>query len=120
MRNLRYHAAYRSIVRTLDHLIQTREPQSLHHQLLLHRGANCRTHPLQVNLTVNCRFWLFRRHRNSSISLGPFLCTLYNSCIDLPRTAETLSRLFKCRKASKVALITLWGLVVTIDLVSTF
>jgi hypothetical protein len=44
----------------------------------------------------------------------------YNSCTVFPRIAATLSRLFKWRSASNVALITLCGLVVPIDFVSTF
>src|SRR5205814_492656 len=44
----------------------------------------------------------------------------YNSSADLPRSAATSSLFFSRFKASNVALITLCGLVVPIDLVSTF
>src|SRR5947209_3771209 len=44
----------------------------------------------------------------------------YNSSADLPRSAATSARFFNCFKASKVALMTLCGLVVPIDLVRTF
>src|SRR5579864_7987849 len=44
----------------------------------------------------------------------------YNSSTALPRSAATASRFFSLRRASNVALTTLCGLVVPMDLVSTF
>src|ERR1039458_4170823 len=61
MRHLRHHAADGVRVRTLNHLIQPREPQTLDHQLLFHRGTNRGPHPLQVNLPA-CRTSFLRRH----------------------------------------------------------
>src|ERR1700722_12589597 len=142
MRHLGHHAADGRIVRTLNHLVQAGESQALDHQLLLHRRANCRSHPLQLNLST-ARIRLLRRHlikpqsrdcsafalkgrdfsRAASIlkragALAPGRA--YNSCAVLPRISATLSRLLSCFSASKVALITLCGLVVPMDFVSTF
>src|SRR5450631_4237896 len=61
MRHLRHHAADGVRVRTLNHLIQPGESQTLDHQLLFHRGTNRGTHPLQVNLPA-ARTRFLRRH----------------------------------------------------------
>ena len=45
---------------------------------------------------------------------------IYSSSTDLPRNSATCSRLLSFFSASKVALITLCGLVVPIDFVNTF
>src|SRR5271169_4438657 len=47
VRDFRHHSANGGIVRTLDHLVQSRETQPLDYQLLLYRGANCGTDPFQ-------------------------------------------------------------------------
>src|ERR1700680_4258872 len=110
MRHLGHHTANGLAIRPLDHLVQPREAQTLHHQLLFYRGTNGGTHPLQMNFGAAAR--------------TRFLCQFirhdYSSSTDLPRMAATSLRFFKCLSGSKVALITLCGLVVPIDLVSTF
>src|SRR4051794_16701881 len=110
VRNLRHHAANGRIVRPLDHLIQSCETQSLDYQFLLYRSANRGTHPLQMKFRATaCVFFL-----------GQFVRHDYSSSTDLPRMAATSLRFFKCFSASNVALMTLCGLVVPIDFVSTF
>src|ERR1700693_5227854 len=110
MRHLGYHAADGSVIRTLDHLVQTGKPQTLDHQFLPDRGTNGGTHPLQMNFgaAAGMRF------------LGQFIRHDYSSSTVLPRMAATSLRFFKCLSASNVALMTLCGLVVPIDFVSTF
>src|SRR5512141_2844873 len=107
MRDLGHHAANGSVVGPLDYLVQSRETQALDHQLLLHRGANRGTHPLQM---------YFRAAPWTRFS-GQFVGHVYSSSTVLPRMAATSLRFFKCLSASKVALMTLCGLVVPIDLV---
>src|SRR5271166_6123829 len=112
MRHLGHHAANRGRVFALHNLVQPREAEALDHQLVLHRRANRRTHPLQLKLCARrCRFGLclfsYSRHD-------------YNSSTVLPRCAATSRRSRNFPSALKVALITLCGFVVPIDLVSTF
>src|SRR5437870_10210010 len=105
VRHLGYHAANGGGVRTLNHLVQPGKPQAFDHQLVCYRGTNRGAHPLQVELAaafIRC--------------LGHG----YSSSADLPRMAATSCRFFNFLSASKVALTTLCGLVVPIDLVSTF
>src|SRR5579863_8160671 len=124
MRHLGYHATNGLRVRTLNHLVQPGESQSLDHQLLFHRGTNGGAHPFQLDLST-ARIRFLRRHSLSLVihnwprTPGP-LPLPYNSCAVLPRISATLSRLFSCFSASNVALITLCGLVVPMDFVSTF
>src|SRR5450631_4631724 len=110
VRHLGHHAANGRVVRTLDHLIQPRETQTLDDQLLLDGRANRGTHPLQMDFGAVARMRL----------LGQFVRHVYSSSTDLPRMAATSLLFFKCFSASNVALMTLCGLVVPIDLVSTF
>src|SRR5215475_1798258 len=105
MRHFRHHAANRRRVRTFNHLIQASKSQSLNHFLVLHRGRDCRTHVFQPQ-SSSAGSVFFRRHHSSSAAL--------------PRTPATSSLFLSFLSASKVALMTLWGLVVPIDLVSTF
>src|SRR5579872_3248729 len=136
MRNLRHHAADGVRIRALDYLVQPGKSQAFDHSLLFYRGTNSGTHPLQVNLSA-ARIRFLRRHFHEprcfveehvfsralrAITHWGFRpCgNFYSSCAVLPRMIATLSRLFNCFSASKVALITLCGLVVPIDFVSTF
>src|SRR6185436_8965835 len=105
MRHLRDHATNRRGVRTLNHLVQPREPETLNNFLVLHRSADGRAHIFQAQC-ASARGCFFRRH--------------YNSSAALPRTPATNSRFLSFFRASKVALITLCGLVVPIDFVNTF
>src|SRR3984893_3194439 len=110
MRHLGHHATNGRVVRTLDHLVQPRETQTFDHQLLLDGGANGGPHPLQMDFGAAARIRF----------LGQFVRHGYSSSTDLPRMAATSLLFFKCFSASKVALMTLCGLVVPIDFVSTF
>src|SRR6185437_6213889 len=105
MRHLGNHAANGRGIRALDDLIQPREPESLNDFLVLHRSAYLGAHILQAQ-SASASSCLFCRH--------------YNSSAALPRTPATSSLFLSFFSASKVALITLCGLVVPIDLVSTF
>src|SRR5579863_4785321 len=110
MRHLRNHAANGPRIRAFDHLVQSGKPKSLNHQLLLCRRANGGAHPFEVKLAAVIAGCL--RHS--------FNLLTYSSCSLLPRMAATSLRFFSRFSASKVALITLCGFVVPIDLVSTF
>src|SRR6266567_6511313 len=104
MRHLRHHAANRGVVGALDDLVQPGKTQAPDDSLMFHGSANRRSHPLQPNLAaLSC---CFRRHQSSSTAF--------------PRMVAIASRFFSFFSASKVALITLCGLVVPMDLVSTF
>src|SRR6185369_16797518 len=110
VRHLGHHAADGRVIRPLDDLVQARETQTLDHQLLLDRSANCRANPFQLEHRSAARI----RFLCQSVRHG------YSSSTDLPRMAATSLLFFKCFSASNVALITLCGLVVPIDFVSTF
>src|SRR6266849_5491676 len=110
MRHLGHHAADGRIIRALDHLVQPGKAQTLNHQLLLDRGTNGGTYPFQMDF--GAATW--------TLFLCQFMRHDYSSSTDLPRMAATSLRFFKCLSASNVALITLCGLVVPMDLVSTF
>src|SRR5579859_1099195 len=99
--NFRDHPANRGSIFPLHNLVQPGKAQPFDHQLVLFRCADFRAHILNAN----CLFC--RRHN-------------YSSCDALPRMAATSCRSRSFLSASKVALITLWGLAVPIDLVSTF
>src|SRR6266851_4389472 len=109
-RTLAFVSADGRIIRALDHLVQPGKAQTLNHQLLLDRGTNGGTYPFQMDF--------------GAATWTRFLCQFmrhdYSSSTDLPRMAATSLRFFKCLSASNVALITLCGLVVPIDLVNTF
>src|SRR5262249_17494335 len=105
MRYLRHHAADRRCIRPCNHLIQAGKAKPPNHLLLLHRCADRRTDPLELQ-------------RGSAFVFAPG--HHHSSSADLPRVAATSSLLFSLFSASKVALITLCGLVVPIDLVRTF
>src|SRR3974390_3088866 len=112
MRHLRHHAADGRRIFAFDHLVQPCKAEALDYQLLLHRRLYGRANPLQVKLRaprVRFRFVLFPCARHD-----------YISSTDLPRAAATSLRSRSLPSASKVALITLCGLVVPMDLVSTF
>src|SRR5579884_3282809 len=112
MRHLRYHAADRWRIFPLDDLVEPGEAQALDHQLVLYRRLDGRAHPLQLDLgSRRCRFHLV-----------PLACARhdYSSSTALPRAAATSLRSRSLASASNVALITLCGLVVPMDLVSTF
>src|SRR5579871_503409 len=132
VRDFGHHAANRAIVGPLNHLIQARESQTLHHFFVLYRRADCGTHPLELNRSAAPTCFLCRH--NSSVAFRESAAMeilsrrsaparvgqAYNSCTVLPRKEATPSRLLRFRSASNVALITLCGFVVPIDLVSTF
>src|SRR5208337_714469 len=119
VRHFGHHAADGGRVRPFHHLVQPRETQTLNHSLLLGRGTNGGAHPLQVNFPA-ARTRLLRRHAIPPGTRYWVLGTGYKSSTVLPRSAATCSRFFSCFSASKVALITLCGLVVPMDLVNTF
>src|SRR5437867_4100008 len=102
MRHLRYHAANRGVVWALNHLVQPCKTQTPDDSFMFHRSANRRPHPLQANFAAALNR-CFRRHQSSSTAF--------------PRMPATASRFFSFFSASKVALITLCGLVVPMDLV---
>src|SRR5690349_21045470 len=104
MRHLGDHAANGRRIRTLDHLIQARESESLDNFFMRHRSADGGTNVLQFQLAAAFRGFL-GSHQSSSAAL--------------PRRPATASLFFSFLSASKVALITLCGLVVPIDLVRT-
>src|SRR5208337_2216306 len=112
MRDLRHHAPDRGRVFALDHLVQTGKTQTLDHQFVLHRRANRRAHILEM----------YFRGRGSGLGFGfsPDTRHDYSSSAALPRAVATSLRSRRRPRALKVALITLCGLVVPIDLVSTF
>src|SRR5208337_3907234 len=94
-------------------------------QMIDRTHFNC-SFPLTTDFDVLVVISLPRLHacnRQFVIALVPKLqitnC-FYNSSTDLPRRAATASRLLSFLSASKVALITLCGLLVPIDLVNTF
>src|SRR5437764_9173668 len=105
MRHLRHHAANRRRIGPFDDLVQAREAKPFHDKLVFHGRADHRTHVLQAKLAA---------------TTVRFLRCHYSSSAVLPRMPATASRLLSFFRASKVALITLWGFVVPIDLVSTF
>src|SRR5690349_15279019 len=105
MRHLCHHAANGRRVRPHDNLIQAGETQPTYHTLVFHRGANHRTNIFEPQ-SAGTGSRLLRRHHRSSA--------------DLPRMLATSSLFLSFLSASKVALITLCGLVVPIDFVSTF
>src|SRR5208282_2617731 len=112
MRDLGHHPANRGRVFALDHLVQPGETQSLDHQLMLDRGGNGRPYPLELDLCARlgcCRCCLLACARHS-----------YSSSTALPRELATSFRSRSLPSALNVALITLCGLVVPMDLVSTF
>src|SRR5207248_4456454 len=105
MRHFSYHAANCRRVRALDHLIEPGEAKPFDNLLMAHRRANHRANIFQPQSAAVC--WSFLgRHHNSSAAL--------------PRMLATSSRFFSFLSASNVALITLCGLVVPMDFVSTF
>src|SRR5512133_3600012 len=112
MRHLRHHAPDRRRVFPLDHLVQPRKAQPFNHQLVLHRRCNGRTHPLELHLRALGRRLGFRLFPSSPHD--------YSSSTDLPRCAATSCRSRSLPRALNVALMTLCGFVVPIDLVSTF
>src|SRR5579871_2365350 len=112
MRHLRHHAADRRGVLALDHLIQPGKAQALDDQLMFDRGRDCRPHPLQVHRGARSRRFRFTLLSNSRHD--------YSSSTALPRCAATSCRSRNLPRALNVALMTLCGLVVPIDLVSTF
>src|SRR6266849_5871908 len=105
VRHFGYHATNGSAVWTLNHLVQPGKTEPFDHQLVFYGGTNGGTHPLQVKLAA---------------TLIRCLGHCYSSSVDLPRRAATSCLFFNFFSASKVALTTLCGLVVPIDLVSTF
>src|SRR5271157_5623803 len=112
MRDLGHHASDRGRVFALDHLVQSRETKSLDYQLVLDRGCNGRPYPLELDLRTGlgyCRFRLLASARHD-----------YSSSTALPRCAATSLRSRSLPSASNVALMTLCGLVVPMDFVSTF
>src|SRR5579872_6142582 len=66
VRDFGHHAANRAIVGPLDHLIQARESQTLHHFFVLYRRADCGTHPLELNRSAAPTCFLCRH--NSSVA----------------------------------------------------
>src|SRR3989442_14976573 len=106
MRHLRHHAANCGRIGPFNHLVKPRKSQTFNHQLMFHRTANGGAYPLQLELAAVIWFLL--------ASHG------YISSADLPRNAATSFLLFNFLNASKVAFITLCGLVVPMDFVSTF
>src|SRR3974390_3148179 len=112
VRHLCYHAPDRRRVFPLDHLVEARESQTFDHQFVLFRCGNRRAHVLQLDFRPGGSRCL--------LDLSANACHRYISSADLPRAVATsfLSR-SDC-SALKVALITLCGLVVPMDLVSTF
>src|SRR3984885_2953521 len=101
MRNGLHHAADRRRILTLHDLVQPGEPQALDHLLVLLRRRDLRA----VVLDQQC---LLR------------LCHDYSSSTVLPRIRATSALSRSWVSASNVALITLCGLAVPSDLVSTF
>src|SRR5215472_13824588 len=116
VRNLGDHPANGGRVRALNHLIQPGKSQPLDHQLVLDRAANGGPHPLEVQFSAGAGFGLLSHNSSFPAWAG---CA-YNSSAALPRMAATSLLFFRRFRASKVALMTLCGLVVPIDLVSTF
>src|SRR5271166_584452 len=112
MRDLRHHAPDRGSVFPLDHLVEAGKAQSLDYQFVLHRRANRRAHILEMYFRA-CR---------SGLGFGFSTNTRhdYSSSAALPRAVATSLRSRRRPRALKVALITLCGLVVPIDLVRTF
>src|SRR6476646_4647756 len=105
MRHLRHHTANGSIVWPLNYLIKPGETQPFDHLLVTDRRANLGTYVFKPQSAALGRCF-FRRHHSSSATL--------------PRMLATSSRFFNFLSAAKVALMTLCGLVVPIDFVSTF
>src|SRR6266536_1754258 len=103
MRHLGHHAADCRRIRTLHYLIQSSEAKPAYNSLVLHWRADRRPDPLQLQLAITI---FLRRHHSSSAAL--------------PRMLATNSLFLSFLSASNVALITLCGLVVPIDFVSTF
>src|ERR1700681_2773946 len=101
MRDLGHHSPDRRCVFPFDHLIQPGKAQALDHELVLDRRADFRAHVLELNCLLLCRH-------------------VYSSCSVLPRRVATSWRSRSLKSASNVALITLCGLAVPIDLVRTF
>src|SRR5271166_726162 len=132
MRDLLDHAANRSRIRPFNHLVQPGESQPLHNFPVFHRSADHRPHPLQLDLAARRSFRCFGCHFTSlvvsrwSLVVRKRLRTndkrlaCYSASTALPRSSATCSRLLSFFSASNVALITLCGLVVPIDFVSTF
>src|SRR2546421_2588091 len=120
MRHLCHHAANGRCIGPFDNLIQPRETESSNNSLVGDRSANHRPHILQAQMSC-----LWRGRTCLSLCFGfcvrgCFRRHNYSSSAVLPRTPATNSLFFSFFRASKVALITLCGLVVPIDLVSTF
>src|SRR5215469_730453 len=105
MRHLGHHSTNGRSIGALNHLVQPGETQSANDLLLSDRRTNCRAYPLQADLAA-VLYRLLRCHQSSSAAL--------------PRTPATNSLFFSFFSASKVALMTLCGFVVPIDLVNTF
>src|ERR1700740_1874626 len=130
MGHFSHHAADRGGVGALDHLVQAGKSQPFDDFLVLHRRADRRPHLLEVNLPP-ALLCFFRCHSNSSsfvvrrwsFTIQPTRCSRiasHSSSAVFPRSVATSSLFFSFFSASKVALITLCGLVVPIDFVSTF
>src|SRR6516164_3378635 len=112
MRNFRHHPANRRRIFPLDHLVQMGKSQSLDYQLVFHRRSDGRAYIFEMNLCARRCGFLFGFLADARHD--------YNSSAALPR-AVAISFLSRSDlRASNVALITLCGLVVPIDLVSTF
>src|SRR3974390_791758 len=112
VRHLRHHAPDRRRVFALDHLVEPRKSQALDHQLMLLRCGNGRAHVLQLDLRPGGSRFLLDLPANAR--------HVYSSSAALPRAVATSFLSRSDSSALKVALITLCGLVVPMDLVSTF
>src|SRR5437764_11558913 len=101
MRNFGDHSTNGGCILALDNLVEAGKAQPFDHQLVLYRRTDLGAHILDANFL--------------------FLCGhVYNSCTDLPRMLATSSRSRSLLSASNVALTTLCGLAVPMDLVRTF
>ncbi len=99
-------------VRTLHHLLHPAESQAANGLPHVARAANEAAHPLDFQCSGRffCRQPLsVARSQETTASSAP-----------RPRDSATFAASFRCSSASKVALITLCGFDVPIDLVSTF
>ena len=84
------------------HLVQASEAQPFDHQLMLYRRADLRTHVLNFDCLLCCRHWRLQLLHGFATHGRDFLL--------VAQSAQGIN----------VALITLCGLAVPIDLVSTF
>src|SRR5215469_18060111 len=108
MMHTRDHASNRRRVRTLDQLIHAPKAHAANRLPHILGTADEAAHPSNLQRS---RFFL------SGHSQLPYAVA---TSAAFPRSSFTFAASFKCSNASKVALITLCGFDVPIDLVSTF